>query len=69
VEAVFIAAVSMARFSRSVRVETTGFDGQGVVDDQLGRHHRVDLGRVAALQGDGIAQAARSTRAVWPRMS
>ena len=58
VETVFIATVFDGTvFLERVRVETTGFDGQGVVDDQLGRHHRVDLGRVAALLGDGIAQA------------
>jgi len=28
-----------------------------VVDDQLHRHHRVDLGGVAALVGNGVAQA------------
>ncbi|MNN47356.1 hypothetical protein D3C81_1617730 [compost metagenome] len=28
-----------------------------MVDDQLHRHHRVDLGRVTATVGDGVAQA------------
>ena len=30
-------------------------DDHGVVDDQLGRGERVDLGRVAAEVGDGLA--------------
>ncbi|MDP1007873.1 hypothetical protein Q6240_32495, partial [Klebsiella pneumoniae] len=46
-------------FFERVWVETTGFDGQGVVDDQLGRHHRVNLCRVATLLGDGVAQAGQ----------
>ncbi|MCY1369371.1 hypothetical protein D9M69_564070 [compost metagenome] len=28
-----------------------------MVDDQLGRHHRVHLRRITALQGDGVTQA------------
>ncbi|KAF1053120.1 MAG: hypothetical protein GAK43_01589 [Stenotrophomonas maltophilia] len=55
VAAVFDGAVLLER----VRVEARGLDGQRVVDDQLGRHHRVDLGRVTALFGDGIAQAGQ----------
>jgi hypothetical protein len=30
-----------------------------VVDDQLHRHHRVHLGRVAALLGNGVTQAGQ----------
>ncbi|VVO42412.1 hypothetical protein PS708_05995 [Pseudomonas fluorescens] len=57
VETVFVATVfNGAVFFERVRVKTTGFDGQGVVDDQLGWHHRVHLRRVTALQGNGIAQ-------------
>ncbi len=60
VEAVLVAAVlDGAVLLEGVRVETGGFHGQGVVDDQLGRHHRVDLGRVPALLGDGITQAGQ----------
>ena len=44
-------------YLESLRVETTTLDGQGVVDDQLHRHHRVDLGRVAAFVGNGVTQA------------
>ena len=32
---------------------------QRVVDDQLGRHHRIDLGRVSAALSDGIAQTGK----------
>ncbi|MCY1262184.1 hypothetical protein D9M70_104640 [compost metagenome] len=58
VETVFVAtvfdgAVLLERF----RIEATALDGQGVVDDQLGRHHRVHLRRITALQGDGVTQA------------
>src|SRR5471030_1734320 len=38
-------------------IKATTLDGQGVVDDQLRRHYRVHLRRVATLQGDGVAQA------------
>ncbi len=60
VEAVFVAAV----FHRAVLGERVGivaavFHRQRVVDDQLHRHHRVDLGGVAALVGDGVAQAGQ----------
>ncbi|RMT58220.1 hypothetical protein ALP43_01621 [Pseudomonas azotoformans] len=58
VETVFVATVfNGAVFFEGLRIKTTGLDGQGVVDDQLGGHYRVDLRRVAALLGDGIAQA------------
>ncbi len=40
-----------------IRIEAGVLDGQRVVDDQLGRHHRVDLGRVAALLRDRVTQA------------
>ena len=29
-------------------------NGQRMIHDQLGRHHRVDQRRVAALRGDGV---------------
>ncbi len=35
------------------------FHRQRVIDDQLRRHHRVDAGWVAALSGDGVAQAGQ----------
>ena len=58
VETVFVATVFNGTvFFEGLRVKATGLDGQGVVDDQLGGHHRVDLRRVAALLGDGITQA------------
>ncbi|MOA23158.1 hypothetical protein D3C78_1437620 [compost metagenome] len=59
-EAIFVTAIlDGAVLLEGVRVEARGFDGQRVVDDQLGRHHRVDLGRVAALLGDGVTQAGQ----------
>ena len=60
VEAVFVAAVfDGAVLVEGVGIEAAAFDGQRVVDHQLGRHHRVDQRRVAALQGDGVAQAGQ----------
>ena len=51
---------SMARFlAKASRIEAAAFHGQRVVDDQLHRHHRIHLGRIAALLGDGIAQAGQ----------
>ncbi|MNQ14200.1 hypothetical protein D3C85_271450 [compost metagenome] len=57
-EAVFVAAV----FHRAVAGEGVGvgaveFNRQRVVHNQLHRHHRIHLGRVAAFLGDGVAQA------------
>ncbi len=60
VEAVFVAAVfDGAVLLEGLRVVTTALDGQRVVDDQLHRHHRVDLGRVAAFVGNGVTQAGK----------
>ena len=60
VEAVFVAAVlDGAVLGERIRVEAAALHRQRVVDDQLHRHHRVDLGRVAALLGDGVAQAGQ----------
>ena len=59
VETVFVAAIfDGAVLLEGLGIETARLDGQRVVDDQLRRHHRVDLRRVAALQSDGIAQAS-----------
>ena len=58
VEAVFVATVfDGAVLLEGVRIEATALDGERVVDDQLHRHHRVHLRRIAAEIGDGIAQA------------
>ncbi|MNP05728.1 hypothetical protein D3C76_976860 [compost metagenome] len=60
VEAILVAAIfDGAVLVEGIRVEARGFHSQRVVDDQLGRHHRVDLGRVTALVGDGVTQAGQ----------
>ena len=60
VEAVFVAAVlDRAVLRERIAVEAAAFHRQRVVDDQLHRHHRIDLRRIAALLGDGIAQAGQ----------
>src|SRR5690606_34649160 len=60
VEAILVAAIlDGAVLLEGIRVETRCFYGRGEVDDQLGRHNRVDLGRVTALLGDGVAQAGQ----------
>jgi hypothetical protein len=70
VEAVFVATVfDGAVLLERLRVEATALHRQRVVDDQLHRHHRVDLRRVAALSAMASRRPARSTSAVWPRMS
>ena len=51
-------------FHRAVLLECALFKtgmlhSQGVVNDKLGRHHRVHLGRITALLGDGITQAGQ----------
>ena len=60
VEAVGIAAVlDGAVLGERIGIVAAAFHRQRVVDDQLHRHHRIDLGRVAALLGDGVAQAGQ----------
>ena len=39
-----------------VFLKTRVLNGQGVIHDQLGRNHRVDLGGITALLGDGVTQ-------------
>ena len=59
-ETVFVATVfdGAVLFER-IRIETGGFNGQRVVNDQLSRHHRVHLGRITALLGDGVTQTGQ----------
>nr|GEU28025.1 hypothetical protein [Tanacetum cinerariifolium] len=60
IEAVLVAAVlDGAVFGEGVGIETAAFHGQRMVHHQLRGHHRVDQRRVAALQGDGVAQAGQ----------
>ncbi len=59
-EAVFVAAVFHgAVLGEGIGVVAAIFHGQRVVDDQLHRHYRIDLGGIAALVGDGVAQAGQ----------
>ena len=58
VEAVFIAPVFDGTvLGESIRIEAAALHRQRVVDDELHRHHRIDLRRIAAHVGDGIAQS------------
>ena len=58
IEAVGIAAVLYrAVLVESLRVEAGVLNRQRVINDELGRHHRVYARRVAALLGDRVAQA------------
>src|SRR5690606_8598704 len=60
VEAILVATVlDGAVLLERLGIETARLHGQRVVDDQLGRHHRVDLGRVTTGLGDGITQAGQ----------
>jgi len=60
VEAVFVAAVlDGAVLLERGPVEARVFHRQRVIDDQLGGHHGVDLGRVATGIGNGVAQAGQ----------
>ncbi|MCY1431435.1 hypothetical protein D9M71_474030 [compost metagenome] len=60
VETVFVATVfDGAVLVERLRVETATFHGQRVVDDELGRYHRVDQRRVTTLVGNGVAQAGQ----------
>ncbi len=58
VETIFIASIlNGSVLGEGVLVIAIELDSQGVIDDQLCLHHGVDLGRVAASVGYGIAQA------------
>ena len=55
-EAIRIATLfNSAILSERIGLITAVFNRQGVIDHQLGRHHRIDQRRIAALGGDGIA--------------
>ncbi len=58
IEAVRVAAVLDGTvLVEGVRVEAGVLDGERMIDDELGRHYRVDARRVTALVCDRIAQA------------
>ena len=60
VETVFVAALfHRPVFLEGIIFKARVFHSQGVIDDQLGRYHRVNLGRITALLGDGVAQAGQ----------
>ena len=44
-------------FIKGVGIKARMFDGERVIDDELGWHYRVDARRVTALLGDGVAQS------------
>ncbi len=58
VKAVLVATVlDRAVLVERIGIESAALDGQRMVDDQLHRHHGIDLRRIAALLGDRIPQA------------
>ena len=60
VETVGVAAILDRPILREgLRVVAAAFHRQRVIDDQLHRHHRVHLRRIATLFGDRIAQAGQ----------
>ena len=60
VKAVLVAALlDGAVLLERIRIKAGEFHGQRMIDDQLGRHHRVDLGRIAPLLSDGITQTSQ----------
>src|SRR5690606_13693927 len=59
-ETVFVAAVfDGAVFGKSIGLESTVFDSQRMVDNQLHGNDRVDLGGITAFVGDGITQSGQ----------
>ncbi len=60
VETVFVAALfHRPVFLESIFFKARVFHGKGVIHNQLGRHYRVDLGRVTTLLGDGVTQTGQ----------
>ena len=59
-KAILVAAVlDRTVFRERILVKPAAFDSQRVIDDQLHRDHRIDLGRVSALLRDGVAQSGQ----------
>ncbi|MNV77016.1 hypothetical protein D3C71_1704060 [compost metagenome] len=59
-EAILVAAIlDGAVLGKGIGVEAAALHGQRMIDDELHRHHRVHLGRIPPLIGDGIAQAGQ----------
>ena len=68
VEAVEVAAILHgAVLLERVLLEAWVFHSQRVIDDQLGRHHRVHFGRITTLVGDGVAQAGQIDQRGLPK--
>ena len=68
VETVLVAPVlDRAVLGKGVRIEAAVLHGQAVVDDQLGRHDGIDLGGVAALIRDRVAQARQIDQRRLPK--
>ena len=60
VETVFVTPVfDFAVFAEGIGVVAAAFNGQRVVDDELGLHHRIHFGRIAAFFSNRIAQACQ----------
>ena len=60
VEAILVASIlDGAVLGKRVRIVAAAFHRQRVIHDQLHRHHRIDLGRIPALVGDGVTQAGQ----------
>ena len=60
VETVFVAAIfNCTVLLECLWVEAATFNSQRVIDDQLHRHYRIDLGRIAALLGNRVTQASQ----------
>jgi len=59
IEAVRVAAVlDRTVLVEGVRIKAGVLDGERVIDDELGRHYRIDTCRVTALVCDCIAQTS-----------
>ncbi len=57
VEAILVAAIlDGAVLLECLRVEAAALHGEGMVDDELHRHHGIDLGGIPPLIGDGVTQ-------------
>ncbi len=58
VEAILVAAIlDGAVLLERLGVKAATLDGERVIDDELHRHHGVDLGGITPLLGDGVAKA------------
>ena len=67
-EAIFVSSIfDSTVFFKRVRIETATLDGQGVIDNQLCRHHRINECGISALRCNRIPQTCQIHQSSLPK--